>query len=80
MLMTLLGSLLGSLGDSVIKALFGLLTSEMDRRNLLAQGAATQAASETAVSAKVEAGMAAAEANAPRTDAGVDKRLTDGTF
>lgn len=67
------------LGDEALGAIMGLIQSELEKRNLIAQGQAQQAAKETASSEAVQADIAAAEANAPKTpDAALD-RLRGGT-
>lgn len=79
MFAAILSALLPALADSVVKALFDLLTNEMQKRNLVAQGMAIQAAAETATSEKVEGDIAGAESE--NVDAGtVEGRLKDGSF
>ena len=68
----IVGGVLSWIGD--------LATRWLQRREDRAQGARDQSAAETASTARVEAVEAQAEANAPRTDTGIDDRLKGGTF
>ncbi len=65
--------------DSVVKAAFAYLSSVMEKRGLIQQGQAAQAAAETANAEKSEARMNDAQANAPRTPDEALQRLKDGT-
>jgi len=76
--------LLSTIFKAIASALFGwiggLIASWQQRRADKAEGVATQAAAETSRTATVEAQVAQAEADSPRTNAELDKRLSDGTF
>ena len=80
MILALLTAILPSLGDSLIKGLFGLLTTEMNKRNLLAQGMAQQAAAETAKTAVTIAQEAKAEAQVDKTATGMEDAARKGNF
>lgn len=76
----MLATILAALGDSLIKSLFSLLENEMQKRNLLAQGAAIQAAKETVATAQSEQAMAQALSDAPRSRSEVLDVLDKGAL
>jgi hypothetical protein len=78
MLAWLIQALVPALADDALKALFGFISSEMSKRNLIKEGQAQQAAAETAQSAKTEAAMAQAIQDAPTSKGAALKRLEDG--
>lgn len=71
--------LLGTLVDSVVKAAFSYFASVMEKRGLIQQGQAQQAAAETATSQATQARMGQAIADAPQTKEAILNRLRDGT-
>jgi hypothetical protein len=75
---SLISALLGSLTDSLLKGLFGLVSAEIAKRQNIAQGQAQQAAAETAQSASTEAKIAAAEASSPNSIAGAVQQAKEG--
>lgn len=71
--------LIGTLIDSVVKAAFSYFASAMERRGLIQQGQAQQAAHEMATAEATEANMAQAISQAPVTKDAALQRLRDGT-
>lgn len=71
-------ALLGTLIDSVVKAAFNYFASAMEKRGLIQQGQAQQAAKETASAEATQAAIAKAEANAPQTKDAVLDALRTG--
>jgi hypothetical protein len=80
MFASIVSTILGSLTDAILKGLFGLIQTEITRRENIAQGVAQQAASETAQSAKTETAIAQAEATGPSNAAEAVKRAQEGTI
>lgn len=72
-------ALLGTLIDSVVKAAFNYFAAAMEKRGLIQQGQASQAAAEVASAEATQANIAQAEANAPQTKDAVLQRLRSGT-
>jgi hypothetical protein len=75
----MIGTILSALFDSVLSAVVDYLKAMQERRGLIKQGQAQQAAAETAESAKTQAAMAKAEAESPKTPDAALERLRDGT-
>lgn len=72
--------LIGDAIDAVVKYGFQFFAGQMDKRNLVAQGQATQAATETATSAKISASEANAEAQTDRTATGLENAASKSQF
>ena len=70
--------LLGSLIDSVVKAAFGYFAGVMDKRGLIQQGQANQAAATTAATEVTQARMGQAVADSPKTPDQALARLENG--
>lgn len=77
---TILGVAVKSFTDSLLSTVAGLIKSELDRRALMAQGAANQAAAESAQAAKASAAEAQAIANGPNTIQDAAARAKSGTL
>lgn len=69
-------SLLGALWNALLSPLLGWLAA---RRNVQI-GVSAQAAAETKETTTAQRAIDQAEANSPRTDAGVEESLKDGSF
>lgn len=67
MIASILAMGLKYLGDEALTALFGFLSQEIQKRNLVVQGMAQQASKETALTAKTEANVAQAISDAPHS-------------
>ncbi len=74
-----MGTILSAIVDGLLKYAFQYLTSVMERRGLIAQGMATQAAKETASSAVTEAAISQAVADSPKTKDAALERLKGGS-
>ena len=69
---------IGSLLDSIVKAAFSYFAGVMEKRGLIQQGQAQQAAKETASAEATEAAMGQAIADAPTTKNAALDRLKAG--
>ena len=70
----MISSLISGAIDGIVTAIFGWINSIMEKRGLIQQGQAQQAAATTANTATVQARIANAEAQAPQTkDAALDR-------
>lgn len=78
--MGIVSSVLSSIIEGLINSVIGWLQGYLDKRAAVQQGQAQRAAAEMVVSEKTETVIAQAEADAPKTEAGVEGRLKDGTF
>lgn len=61
---------------SGVGKLLGLIKTNQDQR----AGIAMQTSADDQAALKAETSIAQAEAQAPKTDSGIDERLKDGTF
>jgi hypothetical protein len=80
MFASIISSILGSLTDALLTKIFGLIQTEITRRQNIAQGQAIQAATETAQSAATEHAIAQAEAQGPSSAAEAIERAKGGTL
>lgn len=76
----MLGSIISAAIQGVLGWFSSLIGALLQRRADVAQGASAQAAKETASAEDAEARIAKAEAQAPKTDAELEERMSKGTF
>lgn len=74
------GDIIGDAIDALVKYGFQFFAGQMDKRNLVAQGQAAQAATETATSLNTETKIAQAETDTDRSVAGMEAAAKDGKF
>lgn len=74
-----MGTIISAIVNGALTAVFGFLSSIMEKRGLVRQGQQQQAAAETATAEKTQAAIAQAVADAPQTKDAALQRLRDGT-
>lgn len=75
----MLSEIFSGIIDGALQAAFDFISSIMEKRSLVKQGQAQQAAAETAKAAQAQANMAQAEADAPKTPDQALDRLRNGS-
>lgn len=74
-----MGSIISAIVNGALTAVFGWISSIMEKRGLVRQGQQQQAAAETATAEQAQARMAQAEADAPQSKDEALARLKGGT-
>lgn len=74
-----MGSIISAIVNGALRAVFGWISSIMEKRGLVRQGQQQQAAAETAKAEEAQAGMAQAIADAPQTKDAALERLKEGS-